>query len=144
MRGLLAAAAAATALLVAPVAHSGGPSMIVGAAEDDVKAGTLTEAKAKLDLLKVAGLGAVRVTSIWDPAHPDPTADELTQLNNLTAAAKLDGLDVFVAVYNFGSKTTPLTADDQASFANHAASLARQVPDLQNFIVGNEPNLNRF
>jgi hypothetical protein len=144
MRGLLTAAAAAIALLIAPAAHSGGPSMIVGAAEDNVKAGTLTEAKAKLDLLKVAGLGAVRVTSIWDPSHPDPTADELSQLNNLTAAARLDGLDVFVAVYNFGSRTTPLSADDQASFADHAAALARQVPDLQNFIIGNEPNLNRF
>lgn len=144
MRGLLTAAAVAIALLIAPVARSGGPAMIVGAAEDDVKAGTLTEAKAKLDLLAAAGLGAVRVTSIWDPAKPDPTADELTQLNNLTAAAKLDGLDVFVAVYNFGSRTTPLSAEDQASFANHAAALARQVPDLQNFIIGNEPNLNRF
>jgi hypothetical protein len=144
MRSLLVAAAAAIALVAVPAARSGGPAMVVGAAEDDVKAGTLTEAKAKLDLLKVAGLGAVRVTSIWDPAHPDPTADELNQLNNLTAAAKLDGMDVFVAVYNFGSKTTPLTADDQASFANHAAALARQVPDLQNFIIGNEPNLNRF
>jgi hypothetical protein len=144
MKGLLAAAAAATLLVVAPVARSGGPSMVVGAAEDDVKAGTLAEAKAKLDLLKVAGLGAVRVTSIWDPAHPDPTADEVNQLSNLTAAARLDGLDVYVAVYNFGSRTTPLTADDQASFANHAVALARAVPDLKNFIIGNEPNLNRF
>ena len=51
---------------------------------------------------------------------------------------------MFVSVYNFGSRTTPLTADDQASFANYAAELAREVPDLQNFIIGNEPNLNRF
>ena len=72
MRGLLTVAAATLALLVAPAAQSGGPSMIVGAAEDSVKAETLTDAKAKLDLLKVAGLGAVRVTSIWDPLHPDP------------------------------------------------------------------------
>jgi hypothetical protein len=144
MRRLLAAAAAATVLLVAPAARAGGPSLIVGAAEDDVKAGTLAEAKAKLDLLKVAGLGAVRVTSIWDPANPEPSQNEVTALNNLIDAAKLDGLQVFASVYNFGSRTTPLSADDQASFANHAAELARKVPDLQNFIVGNEPNLNRF
>jgi hypothetical protein len=144
MRRLLAAAAAATALLVAPAASAGGPSLIVGAAEDNVKAGTLTEAKAKLDLLKLAGLDAVRVTSIWDPENPDPTATEVADLTNLVAAAKLDGLDVFVSVYNFGSRTTPLTAAAQASFANHAAELAREVPDLQNFIIGNEPNLNRF
>jgi hypothetical protein len=104
---------------------------IVGAAEDDVKAGTLAEAKARLDLLSLAGLQAVRVTAIWDPADPHPTADMLLALNNLTAAAKLDAIDVFVSVYNFGSRTTPLTDEQQASFANFAAELATGVPDLQ-------------
>jgi hypothetical protein len=37
-----------------------------------------------------------------------------------------------------------LTEEAQASFAQHAAELASSVPDLQNFIIGNEPNLNRF
>jgi hypothetical protein len=141
---LLVAAAAAAVLLVAPAARTGGPSLVVGAAEDDVKAGTLAQATAKLDLLKLAGLHAVRVTSIWDPLNPEPAAGEIEALTNLAAAAKLDGIDVYVSVYNFGSKTTPLSDDQQASFANHAAELARQVPDLKNFIIGNEPNLNRF
>ncbi|MGE5274393.1 MAG: hypothetical protein ACM3QU_11645 [Verrucomicrobiota bacterium] len=144
MRLPLAAAAAAAVLLIAPSARAAGPSLLVGAAEDDVKAGTLAEAKAKLDLLKLAGLEAVRVTAIWDPGDPHPSAAEVDALNNLTAAAKLDAVDVFVSVYNFGSRTTPLTADQQASFASFAAELARDVPDLQNFIIGNEPNLNRF
>jgi hypothetical protein len=144
MRGLLVSAAAAAVLLLAPAAPAGGPALLVGAAEDDVKAGTFTETKAKLDLLQLAGFGAVRVTSIWDPANPAPPADELLALNNLTEAATLDGMDTFVSVYNFGSKTTPLTEDEQASFASHAATIAREVPDLRNFIIGNEPNLNRF
>jgi len=118
--------------------------MMVGAAEDAVKADTLTEAKARLDLLRVAGMDTVRVTSIWNPASPNPGADELLQLRNLTQAAALDGMKVFVAVYNFGSRTTPLTDAEQASFAGHAAALARAVPALRNFIIGNEPNLNRF
>ncbi len=62
----------------------------------------------------------------------------------MTEAAELDGMEVFASVYNFGSKTTPLSEDDQASFAAYAATLARQVPALRNFIIGNEPNLNRF
>ena len=144
MRGLFVAATAAALLLVAPVAHAGGPGLVVGAAEDDVRATTLSEAKAKLDLLRLAGLDAVRVTSIWDPASPNIAASELTVLNNLTAAGKLDGIDVYASVYNFGSKTTPLSDADQASFAGRAADLVRNVPDLQNVIVGNEPNLNRF
>jgi hypothetical protein len=131
-------------LFVAPAAQAGGPTMLIGAAEDTVKADTLAEAKARLDLLRLAGMDTVRVTSIWSPASPNPGPDELLQLRNLTQAAALDGMKVFVAVYNFGSRTTPLTDSQQASFASHAAALARAVPALRNFIIGNEPNLNRF
>lgn len=144
MKRLLIALITAATVLAAPAAQAGGPSMFVGAAEDAVKADTLAEAKARLDLLKVAGLNSVRVTSIWRPDSPNPSPEEVLQLRNLTQAAQLDGMDVFVAVYNFGSLTTPLTDAQQASFAAHAASLARQVPTLTRFIIGNEPNLNRF
>ena len=53
-------------------------------------------------------------------------------------------MKVFVSVYQFGSRTTPLTDADQASFVGHTVALARQIPTLKNFIIGNEPNLNRF
>jgi hypothetical protein len=118
--------------------------MLVGAAEDVVRQPTLTETKAKLDLLRLAGLNAVRVTSIWDPDNPDPSQEEIGTLRNVASAAQLDGMQMFVAVYNFGSRTTPLTEAAQSSFASYAASLARRVPGLNNFIIGNEPNLNRF
>jgi len=135
---------ALVALAVAAPAGAGGPSLLVGGAEDDVRQSTLTAAKAKLDLLRLVGLNAIRVTSIWDPAHPLPDAGELSALRNVAAAAKLDGMQMFTSVYNFGSRTTPLTEEAQASFASYAATLARQVPDLTNFIIGNEPNINRF
>src|SRR3954466_5136243 len=107
MRRLLLAVVAGVVLLAAPAAQAGGPGMLIGAAEDTVKADTITDAKARLDLLKLAGLDAVRVTSIWDPASPNPSARELLQLRNLTQAAQLDAMKVFVSVYNFGSRTTP-------------------------------------
>jgi hypothetical protein len=144
MRRLLFTLVAAGILFAAPAAQAGGPTMLIGAAEDAVKADTLTEAKARLDLLRLAGLDAVRVTSIWDPDSPNPSPEELLQLRNLTQAAQLDGMKVFVSVYNFGSRTTPLTDGQQASFVGHAVALAREVPALKNFIIGNEPNLNRF
>jgi hypothetical protein len=131
-------------LAVAAPARAGGPSLLVGAAEDEVRGSTLTEAKAKLDLLRLVGLSAVRVTSIWDPAKPLPNSGEVSSLRNVAAAAKLDGMQVFTSVYHFGSRTTPLTEEAQGSFANYAATLARQVPDIGNFIIGNEPNINRF
>jgi hypothetical protein len=144
VRGLLLGVVAAAVLLVTPSAGAGGPSLVVGSAEDAVRQGTLAEAKAKLDLLRLAGLGAVRVTSIWDPAGATPSPDEVQTLRNVASAAELDGMQVFVSVYNAGSRTTPLTDEEQASFASYAAALAEQVPALRNFIVGNEPNLNRF
>ena len=45
---------------------------------------------------------------------------------------------------NFGSKTTPLTAADQADFAATPPRWSRRRPTLRDFIVGNEPNLNRY
>ncbi len=144
MKRLLFALFAGVILFAAPAAQAGGPTMLVGAAEDAVKADTLTQAKAQLDMLKLAGLDAVRVTAIWDPVTGVPGADTVLQLRNLAQAAQLDGVKVFVSVYPFGSRTTPLSDADQASFAGYAVSLARQIPALKNFIIGNEPNLNRF
>src|SRR6266536_2899446 len=128
MRRLLLSVIVIGILFAAPAAQAGGPSMLIGAAEDGVKADTLTEAKARLDLLRLAGLDAVRVTSIWNPDNPLPGAEEILQLRNLTQAAALDGLKPFVAVFNFGSRTTPLTDSAQLSFVGHAVALAREVP----------------
>jgi hypothetical protein len=45
---------------------------------------------------------------------------------------------------NFGSSTTPLTANDRAQFAAFAADVVRKVPGIREYIIGNEPNLNRY
>jgi hypothetical protein len=145
MRGLLLVFALLVAL-AAPLtpAHAGGPKMLFGAAEDLAKQPTIADAKGKLDLLRLAGFDSVRVTSIWDPGEEAPPANELTQLRSLTGAAALTGMRVFVAVYHFGSRTTPLTAEQQDQFARYAASIPKAVPAIRYLIIGNEPNLNRF
>jgi hypothetical protein len=51
---------------------------------------------------------------------------------------------VFLAVYNPGSATTPLTAEARAQFGAYVAAIVRDVPAIRDVIVGNEPNLNRF
>jgi hypothetical protein len=132
------------ALVLSPPAAAGGPGLLVGAAEDQVKQGSLVATKAKLELLRLAGFRAVRVTSIWAPGLRQPTADEQRALANLATAAQLVGMRVFVSVMNFGSRTTPLDEADQADFAAYAAALARDNPSLRDIVVGNEPNLNRF
>jgi hypothetical protein len=142
MRKLLAAAVLALALV--PGAHAGGPGMTLGAAEDFVRADSLITARAKMTLLRLAGFGAVRVTSIWQPGLTAPRDTELMVLRNVEGAARLSAMRVYVAVYPAGSRTTPLTPEAQDQFAQYAAALVRQLPSVDDVIVGNEPNLNRF
>ena len=125
-------------------ADAAGPAMTLGVAEDAVRAPDLPTAEAKMAQLRLAGFTAVRVTTNWEPGLTAPTSDELRQLRNVETAADLNGVEVYVSVYNVGQRTTPLDATAQAQFAQYAASVARLLPSFDQVIVGNEPNLNRF
>jgi hypothetical protein len=125
-------------------AAAAGPAMTLGVAEDAVRAPDLPTAEAKMAQLRLAGFTAVRVTTNWEPGLVAPAADELRELRNVETAADLNGVEVYVSVYNPGQRTTPLDAAAQAQFAQYAASVARLLPSFDQIIVGNEPNLNRF
>jgi hypothetical protein len=132
------------ALALAPTAQAGGPTMLVGAAEDLVKQPDLVGAKANMALLRLAGFDSVRVTVIWAPGQRRVERKDVVALENVAAAAGLHGVRVLVSVYHFGSRTTPLTDEAQSDFAAFTASIAREVPTVREFIIGNEPNINRF
>ena len=132
------------ALVVAPNAVAGGPGLLIGATEDAPRSASLTVSKAQMDLLVAAGFRAVRITQEWAPGHTTISAAGKEVLDNVAAAAELDAVTVVCVVMNHGSATTPLTADDQADFAAYAASVARAAPSFRVFVVGNEPNLNRY
>jgi hypothetical protein len=137
------AAAFAALCLVVP-AQAAGPTLVVGAVEDGVRQESLVASKAKLTLLSLAGLRAVRVSSIWTPGERAPTPGEEERLATVAAAAQLNGMRVYVAVFHATFRTTPLTDQDQADFAAYTAAIARRIPSIRNFVIGNEPNLNRF
>ena len=137
-------AALFAALVLAPAAAAGGPAMRVGASEDAVKRPTLVQTKTRLDLLRLAGLDSVRVTLTWTPGATAPGDDETSRIANLVDAAGVAGMKVYVSVSQFGSGTTPLTAEARTQFATYAAAVAKRFPTLAGMIVGNEPNLNRF
>jgi hypothetical protein len=118
--------------------------MSIGAAEDAAKHADLTVAKAKMDLALLAGFDTIRVTAIWEPGQSELGGHELVWLENAVAAADLTGIRLVVSVYHRGSRTTPTTPAARADFAAFTASIARRFPSLRSFIVGNEPNLNRF
>ena len=131
-------------LLAVPAAHAGGPAMAVGAAEDVVKTPDPAFAKAELDKAKLAGLDTVRITTIWVPGQTKVGVLEAIQLKNVAVAAKFDGIRIVVTLMHAGSRTTPLADEDKAQFAKWAADVAKRFPSFRDFIIGNEPNLNRF
>jgi hypothetical protein len=126
-----------------PAAHAG-TLLFVGAAEDAAKQPDPAVAKAKMDLAKLAGFDAIRVTATWTPVKRHVSGYDLVTLQNAATAADLDGIRLIVAVYPSGSRVTPLTQVARAQFAAWTASIARALPTVHDFVVGNEPNLNRF
>jgi hypothetical protein len=143
-RLLLVALVAIASGALAGRADAAGPAMTLGVAEDAVRAPDLPTAEAKMAQLRLAGFTAVRVTTNWEPGLTAPDADELRELRNVETAADLNGVEVYVSVYNVGQRTTPLDTTAQSQFAQYAASIARLLPSFDQIIVGNEPNLNRF
>jgi hypothetical protein len=135
---------AVIALAAAPNAFAGGPSMLVGATEDAPRSASIAEAKAQMNLLVAAGFDSVRITQEWKPGETALSAGDRNVLENVAAAADLDHVTVICVVMNHGSATTPLTDEEQADFAAYAASIARTIPSFRIFVVGNEPNLNRY
>ena len=140
---LLIALFAAVLALPAPAA-AGGPGMLVGVTDDLIEQNTLTGTRAKLMIAKLAGFDSVRVTTVWQPGDERPTARDMRRLTNLARASRLTGMRVFISVRHWGSRTTPLSEEDRENFAQFAATIARSFRPFRDFVIGNEPNLNRF
>jgi hypothetical protein len=134
----------AASLALASPALAGGPGLTLGASEDAVRSTDLVKTKTSMSLLTLAGLRAVRVTSVWLGGQTAPSDAELSTLKNVAAAASLSGVRVYVAVYNAGAKTTPLAPESRQQFAQYAAAIVKATPGIRDVIVGNEPNSERF
>ena len=133
---------AVLALVFAAPAAAGGPSLVVGVAEDSPKQATLTAAKSRVTLAQLAGVRQIRVTAQWRPGLTAPPDSELAALRNAADAGRLAGIRIVVTVYPFGSSVTPLTPAARAEFASYTAAVVRA--GFSEVIVGNEPNINRF
>lgn len=143
MSGRFAFALLALSLVGAHPA-SAGTGMFVGAAEDGARSLDPLTAKAKMDFAALAGFGVVRMTVNWSPGEQTVGGDDAIVLQNASAAAQLDGVRLVLSIYPRDSRTTPLSSLARGEFAQYAASIARRFPGITDFVVGNEPNLNRF
>ncbi len=118
--------------------------MYMGAAEDEGRNSDPAVATAKMELAKAAGFDTIRITAIWEPGQSAVPRDQLAALQSIGAAGDFLGIRIVATVMPFGSRVTPLTAAARAQFARFAADLVRRVPSIREYIVGNEPNLNRY
>lgn len=118
--------------------------MYVGAASDWPRSAVFEDSKAQFELARSAGLEAIRITALWSPGMTEPTPDLVALYDTTVRAAALSGACVIVSIYPASNRGVPLTEASRAEFARFAAGLARSVPLLKDFIIGNEPNLNFF
>jgi hypothetical protein len=132
------------ALALAPAAQAGGPTMLVGATTDLAKQADPALAQAELLRAKAAGYNSIRLTQAWLPGQTEPTAADRAALRNAVFAASVNRMTVVLVVSHPGSRTTPLTDEHRTQFATFTAAVARAVPYVKHFTIGNEPNLNRF
>src|SRR5829696_873012 len=110
---------------------------LVGAVDDAVRHEGPT-----LEQLREAGFRAVGITSIWQPGLQAPSEEEIAVLRSVVERA--EDTRIFLAVYQPGAATTPLTPAWRGEFAAYVTAIMRDVPEIRDVIVGNEPNLNRF
>ena len=118
--------------------------MFMGAAEDEARNADPQVAMAKMQLAKAAGFDTIRISVSWSPGQSAVPQDQLQAVQSVAAAGMFLNIRIVATVMPFGSRATPLTATARTQFARFAADLVREVPSIREYIVGNEPNLNRY
>jgi hypothetical protein len=141
LRGILVGV---VALVLAPAAHAGGPALVIGVTEDLTKQSDPALAQAEILRAKAAGFNSVRLTQAWLPGQTEPPGEDLAKLRNAVFAATANQMQVYLVVSHPGSRTTPLTVQQRTEFATFVAVLAKALPAVRHFTIGNEPNLNGF
>ena len=140
----LAFLGALLALATAAPSPAAPRTLTVGASESASLIPDPVVAKARMDLAVLGGLTEIEVRADWTRGKTAPTTDELAAFQASALAAQLDAVRLVIAVSASGSRQTPLSLLDRKQFAQYTASLAESLPYVRDFIVGNEPNLNRF
>jgi hypothetical protein len=143
-RVITALVCALGALFAVAAPASGSLKMYMGAAEDEGRNADPMVAMAKMELAKAAGFDTIRITAIWAPGQRAVPKHQLAAISSVAAAGEFHGIKVVATVMNFGNRTTPLSATTRTQFARFTADLMRRVPSIREYIIGNEPNLNRY
>ncbi|HEY8723796.1 MAG TPA: hypothetical protein VIL92_08075 [Gaiellaceae bacterium] len=85
----------------------------------------------------------VRMTVQWNEATPTAIPFQ-SNLKLAIDCAKLNSIRPILAIYPLHPAAIGSNAGVQAQFATFVSLVGQAFPDVKDFIVGNEPNVNRF
>ncbi len=89
------------------------------------------------------GYQDLRMTVPWDVDAPTVIPFQ-SNLQMAIDCARLNNIRPILAIYPEKPSAIGFDDDAQNAFASFVALVGQAFPDVQNFVVGNEPNLNRF
>lgn len=134
---LLAAASAGLALATPARAN-----LNVGVV-DDRPVGPADGGAAFFALMNDVGLNEIRITVQWDPAQPTTIPHE-THIRDMLPVASLRAIRVVFSVQGVKAKSITGTPNGTNKFTAFLSQIATTFPTVTDFIVGNEPNQQRF
>ena len=94
-----------------------------------------------MQLAANAGLRTIVLSAVWKQGAT--AASDLPPLRRAVRAAKAQGIEPQLAVYQLSS-STPLDDAARTAFSEYAVALVKALPSVRTVLVGNEPNLNLF
>jgi hypothetical protein len=131
-------AACAAALVAAGAARA---DLAVGVADDHGK--YAEDGGAFFGTVRELGMAENRITVQWDAARP-ATIVERGFLDRSLPRAEAAGVRIVLAVYPARATGVTGTPGGAEQFAAFVAQVARTYPQVEDFVIGNEPNQPRF
>jgi hypothetical protein len=135
----LTIACACAALVFSPTA---GAELVLGVADDQPKTSPAV-AERFYDAMNDVGLTEDRITILWDSTAPTRIR-ERDQIAHAVRVADEHGVHITFSIYPDRARAITDSPRAAGEFAAFTALVAREFPQVKDFIVGNEPNKGRF
>jgi hypothetical protein len=132
----------ACALAALAAATTAGAEISVGVS-DDLPIGAADGGAAFYAAMEDVGLRENRIAVKWDSNQPTVVANEAGIERAVTEAAS-HGVNVVLSLYPLRPRSLTESPAAPAQFASWTAIVARRFPQVRDFIVGNEANVNFF
>lgn len=131
-------------LLAAPSTQASG--FMVAAVEDRVQTEDPELAATRMTMIREAGFNTVIMTHRWIPGQFVPHPPDLAGLRIAVLAANQAGLKVCINFSNHPRRDfrPPLTSSDQTMAVTQLSGVAKTVPSVNCWLIGNEPNSHGF